>query len=77
MSELDETGWRSLETLENGEVRLDLQSVREKLKIPEFIKLYEQGYSTLQETGPGDSIHVFKITPSGIAALAARRDHKG
>ena len=73
MVRLDESGWQNLEALEKGSVLLDMRQVRHTVKIPAFIKLYEQGFATLQETGPGDSIHIFKLTPAGKEALEAHR----
>lgn len=71
---LDDMGWRNLELLENKVVQLDYRQGIDKQKIPGFLKLYELGLATLKETGPGDSIHVFRISEAGKAALAARRD---
>ena len=45
----------------------------DRVRIPGFIKVYEMGYCTLKETGPGDSVNIFKITPAGTAALSAKR----
>ncbi|MBI1258310.1 MAG: hypothetical protein GC204_12630 [Chloroflexi bacterium] len=73
MERLDESGWQNLEALERGRVLLDMRQVRDKLKIPAFIGLYEQGFATLQETGPGDSVHIFMITTAGKEALDAHR----
>lgn len=72
MEPLDEAGWRNLERLENG-VTLDIRYDRQWAQLPTFIELYQRGYCTLQETGPGGSVHIFRITPAGKAALAAHR----
>lgn len=72
MQPLDEAGWRNLERLENG-ITLDVRYDRQRVQLAGFMELHRRGYCTLTETGPGDSVHIFRITPAGKAALAAHR----
>lgn len=73
MDQLDAAMWRNLELLENSVVHLDIRYGGDRARLPGFIRLYELGYCTLKETGPGDSVHIFKIAPAGEAALLAKR----
>lgn len=73
MDEMDAAAWRKLERVEAGSVMLDMRSLLDKVEIPAFMKLYERGYCTLVETGPGDSVHIFSLTQAGKEALDARR----
>ena len=73
MTQLSDSDWANLEQLERGGMTLDVRYAPRAQKLPAFMKLYAAGYATLQETGPGDSVHIFTITPAGATALAAHR----
>jgi hypothetical protein len=72
MESFDALMWSNLEQLGRGTVRLDIRGGVDRSRLPGFMKLYERGCCTLVETGPGDSVHIFKITPAGQALLDER-----
>jgi hypothetical protein len=73
VEQFDAAMWRNLEQLAVGTVHLDIRNRLDRSRQPGFLKLYEGGYCTLKETGPGDSINFFAITDTGRALLAARK----
>lgn len=77
MDEMNALDWRNLERVEAGSVMLDRRSILDEVQIPAFLALYERGYCTLVETGPGDSVHIFSLTQAGKDALDARRRGAG
>ncbi len=73
MMKLDAADWRNLELLNENSLLLDIPQAASYARLPQFIRLYEAGYCTLVETGPGDSVHIFAISEAGKTALAERR----
>ena len=73
MKQLSDSDWSNLEQLERGSMTLDERYALRRQKLPDFMKLYEAGYATIEETGPGGSVSIFRISAAGKAALAAHR----
>jgi hypothetical protein len=73
MESFDALMWSNLEKLGKGTVHLDIRGGVDRSRLPGFMRLYERGYCTLTETGPGDSVHIFKITSAGQAMLDERK----
>ncbi len=65
--------WALLEKLEKG-VTIDMRYHKDKEIIRKYDQLVKYRYASCKETGPGDSILIYNITPSGKEALAAHQN---
>lgn len=61
---------KRLENLSVGTVILDRRYYRDRAEVDVYLKLYEMGFCTLVETGPGDSVLKFTINDDGRQALS-------
>lgn len=65
--------WTALAAVAKG-VTMDMRYNNDKEAIRRYDTLVRYKYATCKETGPGDSILIYNITPSGKEALDAHKN---
>lgn len=66
--------WAALASIEKHSAEFDLRYNTNKTTLANYDTLVRYKYASFSETGPGGSVCIYTITPSGKEALAAHKN---